>query len=604
LYLWKYKKLAFFGLFSLLMVDVIEIIPPILLKKAVDLITEATASVSPLPTQKLSLTGGLEILALSYLGIALVQALGRYGWRMYLIRASLLAGRDLREEFAKHIFKLSPSFFDKRRIGDLMSLATHDTEAIRMALGAGLLTLADAFFYFLTIPVAMFILSPRLTCIAFIPLLFVPWFVSWSEKEIHGRFKKVQEGYSKLSAMAQENLNGIRVIKAFSAEEMRLKNFRGLGEEFIQLNLRLSRVQSLFGPVLDFSMSFGLVILLWVGGRSVIEGAVTIGTFVAFQRYIQKMIWPMAAIGHAVSHYQRALASSSRLKNVLAIQSDVPSPLHPVLPKEYSQSGKALGEVEFRNLCFSFPGTSKVILQDICFKIEQGERVAFVGAVGSGKSVLFSLVPRLYPVQKGMIFIDGVDINDWPLMALRGQMGYVAQEVFLFSESVTDNVAIGLDNFISHSDVFNVIEEATQLAAIHEEVIRFIDGYQTRLGERGVTLSGGQKQRLSIARAIAKRPALLILDDALSAVDVEMEEKILSTLRARPDRNTEMIAAHRISTVRDANRIVVLCNGKIEEQGTHRALLSKKSGIYRRFYDEQRMKEDFERYVEEYDSHV
>ena len=588
-YIWKYRNFVVMGLGALLFVDILEVFPPIFLKGSVDVITERKPY------------HFLAYFALAYLVTSLLQGIGRYGWRMYLIRSSMLAGRDLRFKYSSHLFGLSASFFDKRRIGDLMSLATNDVDAVRMALGAGLLTFADSIFYFLTVPIAMFILSPKLALLALVPLPVIPWLVMRNEREIHTRFEKVQESFGKLAAMAQEDLTGIRVVKAFACEDTQLKRFREAGEEFIKLNLSFARVQSAFGPTLDFTMSMGLVLILFVGGQGVIGGAVTLGTFVAFQRYIQKMVWPMAAFGMAITFYQRAAASSNRMKEVLAVETDVPQNRHPRLPASYRR-GTSLapwrtdGRVEFRHLSFAFPGTEREVLKDIDLIIEPGERVAFVGTMGSGKSALLGLLPRLYPVASGMLFVDGIDVNDWPLEELRRQVGFVAQDVFLFSETVTENVAYGLQEWMGTS---GSIEEATQLASVHEDVLGLVSSYSTRLGDRGVNLSGGQKQRITIARAIAKQPSILVLDDALSSVDVATEEKILCGLRERAGRNTEIIAAHRISTVKDADRIVVLEQGGIRQLGTHSELIVDRRAPYRRFYEQQRLKEDLESYVEQ-----
>lgn len=600
-YAWKYRGLVALGLFSLLVVDGLEVLPPIFLKRAVDLVSSDA-------------TGQLRMLAVmagAYLVVSFFQALGRYGWRMYLIRASMYSGRDLRTRFARHLFGLSSSFFDRTKIGDLMTLATSDVEAVRAMLGPGLLTLADSFFGFVTIPFAMIWLSPKLALLAFLPLPIIPWLVMRNEREIHRRYEKVQEAFGDISAMVQENLNGVRVVKGFAKEATQMERFRKAGAEFVQLNLHLARVQTAFGPTLDFTMSLGLVALLFVGGRylihgSSVESAITLGTFVAFQRYIQKMVWPMAAFGMAVSSYQRAVSSSERLGGVFAQATDVPESPSATLPgaqlAAHATGWKTPGGVEMRNLSFRFPNSARdensYVLRDISLKIEPRERVAFIGTIGAGKSALLSLLPRLYPVSSGMLFVDGVDVNDWPIDELRRQVGYVGQDVFLFSETVIENLAYGLAERALLTNT-PMIEQATQLAFVHEEVLGLAGSYRTRLGERGVNLSGGQKQRLTIARALAKQPSILVLDDALSSVDVQTEEKILEGLRSRAGRNTEIIAAHRISTIKDADRIVVIEGGTIRQIGTHADLVADRRGAYRQYYDQQLLKEDLESYAEE-----
>lgn len=573
----------FFGMAMLVMVDLLEILPPILLKKAVDSVVELK------PYRELLHFAGI------YFAVLFAQGFCRWGWRVFLIRSSMLAGRDLRSDFATHLFGLPASFYDKNRVGDLMSLSNSDVESVRQFLGPGLLTFADALFYLATVPVAMYWLSPELTLLALIPIPIIPFLVWKLEGAIHDRYKASQDQFSELSAMAQENLNGIRVVKAFAREETQYSRFRAIGEEYARLNLRLSRVQSSFGPLMDFFASLGIVLLLWFGGQHVTTGAVTLGTFVAFQRYIQKMIWPMMALGFAASFYQRSLASSARLKEVFGQSTNI---LPPKFPFVSSRAGEGL--VEIRNLSFAFPGTTKEVLRNVSLTIEPGTRAAFVGRIGSGKSALFSILPRIYPAPSGTVFIDGVAIEDWSIEELRSRIGFVSQDVFLFSESVFENIGFGIhDRPVAEREA--IVKAAAKMAVVDADLEALPRGYATLLGERGVNLSGGQKQRVSLARAIATEPSILILDDALSAVDVRTEEAILNGLRSRPKRNTELIAAHRISTVKEADRIYVLEQGEIAEEGTHAELIRRKSGIYAQFYEEQRLKEDLENYMKKID---
>ena len=589
-FLWKYRKLAFWGILSLVVVDGLEIIPPLILRETVDTVGQ--------PDYRYRLL----VLACTFLGVTLVQAFGRFGWRFFLIRTSMLSGRDLRERYANHLFSLSPSFYDRKKIGDLMSLATSDVEAIRMAMGGGFIVFADAVVYLLTVPIAMFILSPKLTLISFIPLSIVPFIVIKNERLINQRFTKVQESFSRLAALAQENLMGIRVVKGFARENSQLARFTQAGRDYVRLNLDLARVQSAFGPMLDFVMSLGLVLLLFLGGQSVIEGALTLGTFVAFQRYIQKMIWPMTAVGLSVTFYQRAVAGSNRLKEVLRENSDTPEPLTPQLPEKrmrlqgLDRRWRTPGRVEFRNLTFAYPGTAPPVLKNISMTIESGSRVAIVGTIGSGKSSLLNLIPRLYSAPAGTVFVDGLDVNQWSLKDLRDQIGYVSQDTFLFSETVFENVSFGLFQW-ANEDRESAVLDSAQRAAVHTEIQRMERSYQTQLGERGVNVSGGQKQRLTIARALASEPPILILDDALSAVDMETEEFILSGLANRPNRNTEIIAAHRISTVKHADMIYVLNHGEIVQKGTHQVLLRERGSLYWRFYEQQRLQQEVDNYV-------
>jgi ATP-binding cassette subfamily B protein len=577
--LWKYRRPVAFGLLTLVIVDVLEVIPPILLKKSVDVVVDRQ------PLSQLWWIAGM------YLAIAVFQGFCRYGWRMYLIRSSLFAGRDLRNRFSRHLFSLSPSFFDRKRLGDLMSLATNDVEAVRMALGPGLLVAADALFYFVTVPIAMLWLSPKLTLLAFLPLPIIPWLVARNERLIHERFEKVQESFGKLSALAQETLTGVRVIKAFAAEPGQLDRFRRAGEEYMALNMSFARVQSAFGPTLDFTMSLGLVVLLYVGGHQVMGGVETLGTFVAFQRYIQKMVWPMAAVGMAISYYQRGIASAKRLTEVFEEKSEIvdePRPSPAPGPRAIR------GEIEFRNLSFRYSQQGPLVLQDVSLLIPAQARVAFVGSVGSGKSTLLSLIPRLYPVESGRIRIDGRDVNEFPLAELRRSVGFVGQDLFLFSETVEQNLGWGMEDAIPR----DLSIELTRRVALDSEIERLPHGFLTLLGERGVNLSGGQRQRMTIARALVKHPSILILDDALSAVDTRTESILLGELRARDRRCTELVAAHRISSIQDADWIVVLDHGCKIQEGTHQSLLKETGGLYRSFYDQQKLEEELVHYGE------
>lgn len=578
----------------LVLVDALEIIPPLLLKSAVDSV------VANDPYRKILVFAGIYFLVL------FLQGFCRWGWRIFLIRASMFAGRDLRSDFVSHLFKLPSSFYDKNRVGDLMALANGDIESVRQFLGPGLLTFADALFYLFTVPIAMYWLSPKLTLLALLPIPIIPYIVWRMEGAIHDRYKAAQNQFSELSAMAQENLNGIRVVKAFSREERQYSRFRDLGQEYIRRNLLLSRIQSSFGPLMDFFASLGIVLLIYVGGKYVGMGLVTLGTFVAFQRYIQKMIWPMMALGFSANFYQRSLASSSRLKDIFRQKTNIIESETPWVPEGFpGPHARTEGRIEFRKLSFSFPtdAEQRPILKNISLQIEPGMRTAFVGKIGSGKSALFSLIPRIYPAPLGSVIIDGVPVEEWPLELLRAQIGFVSQEVFLFSESVSENIGFGLaTRDLPNSVRDSLILTSSEIARVAEDLRSLPRGFSTLLGERGVNLSGGQKQRVSLARALAIQPPILILDDALSAVDVKTEEGILGSLRARERKNTELISAHRISTVKQADRIFVLERGELVEQGSHAELIQRKSGIYAQFYEEQRLKEDLESYMSEVDA--
>ncbi|MFZ9596542.1 MAG: ABC transporter ATP-binding protein [Bdellovibrionia bacterium] len=580
--IWKYRTWIGLGLLALVMVDLLEILPPILLKQAVDVAVEK----KPLRS--------LLFLGLLYFAVALIQAVCRYLWRMYLVRASVFAGRDLRQQYAEHVFQLSPSFFDQNRMGDLMSVAVSDVEAVRVAIGTGLLFFADALFYLATVPLVMFYLSPKLTLLVCLPLPLVPWIVIFNEKKIQKRFEEVQECFGRISAMTQEGLQGIRVIKALAKENVQIQRMKDLAHEYLRLNLKLARVQTSMGPSMDLCMSAGMVLLIYFGGSAVIRGdwgmGLSLGTFVAFQRYIQKMIWPMSALGMAVNYYQRGVSSSSRLKRILMTESDVGDAPRVQAPR------LSMGKIEIKNLNFTYPGSEKRVLKNISLVVEPAQRVALVGLSGSGKSTLLSLLPRLYPVARGSLWIDGQDVNDWPLEFLRSQIGYVTQESILFSGSIEENLGLGLHRIQNQDSqpLEDRLYKSAQLSALHQEILAMPSSYQTRVGEKGVSLSGGQKQRLSLARALVTEPSILILDDPFASVDVVTEDQILKQLDARPERNTELIVAHRISTVKSADHILVFQAGEIVESGSHSQLIQRRSGVYRKFYDQQQISEEIQ----------
>lgn len=577
-YLIKYKRPVLIGLAALLLVDGLELVVPILLKRVVDELAAGNA------TQKMM----IEFAAI-YFGISVVQSYMRYLWRMYLVRASMLAGRDLRYTFMDHLFGLSPSFFDRAKVGDLISLSTNDTEAVRMALGPGLLTFADVVFYFLTVPVMMIWLSPYLALLLAIPLLSLPFWVSYCERRIRERFEKVQESFGKLSALAQENMSGIRLVRAFANEAEQIERFKTAGQEYMNLSLNLARIQSRLGPVLELFLSIGTVILILGGGWAVLQGAVSLGTFVAFQRYMKKLVWPMTAVGLVVTYLQRGAASSKRIEKVLSLESDLKQPTQNA-PGELAPGPRRIaGEILFNRLTFSYPNAAlHRVLDDVSLRIQPGQRVGVLGSIGSGKSTLLSLVAHLYPIQRGQLQLDGVDINDWDIKNLRSQLAYVSQEPFLFSATLAQNVRLGSRN----SQL--ALDQCLKSAALFDDVEGFLQGTETPVGERGVTLSGGQKQRLALARAISREAPVMLLDDALSSVDIQTEKKIVTELKQNQMQKVILLAAQRISTIKWCDQIVVLDRGKIVQQGTHRQLVRQKGTIYRRYCQMQKLQEEFE----------
>jgi ATP-binding cassette subfamily B protein len=493
---------------------------------------------------------------------------------MLLVRSSVIAGQELRFDLTQHLMNLSASFFDRTRVGELMSLANGDVESIRMAMGPGLLMSADALFYLLTVPFAMWWISPKLTLICLCTLPLVPLIVYFLNQKIHFHFKQVQDQKAKLGSFAQESLGGMRVIKAFGKEDVQLNRYAEQGHELVKKSLRLSIYNALFGPSLDFILSLGMLLLVFFGGGWVLEGSVTLGTFIAFQRYLEKMIWPMVAIGMSLSHFQKAKVSSSRLKATFRSQSEIPL-------SSYGHKATIRGEIEVRELSFSY-GAGEKVLDRISFKLSPGQSLGLVGRIGSGKSTLFQLLVRFYLAPKGTVFIDGVDLWDWDLDCLRSQIGMVTQDVFLLSETLEDNLKMG--RAFTHQEQLLALQQA----ALSEDLKGQNLNLQTLLGERGVNLSGGQKQRLSLARALIRKSPLLFLDDTLSSVDLKTENLILKALTKIHPKPTRIIASHRLSSVENCDQILVLDKGCIKDRGTHAELI-RRDGVYREFYLEQQM---------------
>jgi ATP-binding cassette subfamily B multidrug efflux pump len=589
-YFKKYIHWMWIGLSALFLVNILDLFLPLIIKSAIDQVL-------------LKKSNHLLILAFAYLFISLVQGLCRYAWRMYLIRSSIFSGRDLRAQYTDQLFHLSSSFFDQHRTGDLMSLATNDVESVRIALGTGVLVLVDALFYVLTLPVVMWMLSPQLTLWTCFPLLLIPFVALRNEKEIHRRFTQAQDSLGRVSSFVQESFGGIRLTKAFADEEVQIGRMKILCDELRELNLRVSKIQCTTGPLMDFLMSLGLVILIFGAGRMLIlepAAGITLGTFVAFQRYIQKLVWPMSALGVSMNYFHKAFASTHRLKGILS------------KPRYLDELGTHFssrivhqrlgGGIELRGLSFAYPqDPKKFILKDLNLSICPGEKVAIFGGVGSGKSTLLSLIPGLYLPNRGMLLIDDIDIHDWSLEMLRESIGYVTQETFLFSESILENLAFGLTQWIHQEEqtvaLKNQIEQAAQRVMMYEEIERLPLSFSTPLTERGGNLSGGQRQRLSIARALAKQPSILILDDALSSVDLATEQEILKSLRVENKERTELSASQRISSLRNADKIVVLHQGELVQMGSHQELIRTRSGRYWNLFEKQQIQEELEAYA-------
>ncbi len=567
----RYKKYFLIGATSLIIVDIINIIPPLLIKEAVDTLT------SDRNLTKIAYISGI------YLILSIVQGVGRYLWRMNFVGTAFHCEYDLRMAFFRHTETLSESFFQKYKTGDLMSRATNDMTAVRMAVGPGLLIGLDALFYFFLIPPIVIYISPKLALYTFIPLPLMPYFAYKIKNVIDKKFRAVQEQFSNISEKAQENISGIRVVKGFNMSSQETKTFHGLCKGFVKKNLSLVIPQSLLSPVFEFITYMGIIILLLVGGNMVLEGTITLGTLIAFQMYISKMVWPMTAVGWCLSLFQRGKASMARVDEIMNVKPEI------VNSKSAINKIQLTGKIRFNDLSFRYSGNTDFILKNINLEIKPGQKVALVGPVGCGKTTLVNLIPRILPAEYNKIFLDDIDINKIDTKELRKHIGFVSQETFLFSEKIKSNIAFGNPELFDELK----IKEFADMSMISKEIDDLPEGYDSYLGERGTNLSGGQKQRISIARALAKNSKILILDDCLSGIDAGTEEAIINNLSTALNGRTLIVVTHRIPAVKDFDLIIVMQDGEIVGNGTHQQLCNKE-GLYRSLYENEVVRECLE----------
>jgi ATP-binding cassette subfamily B protein len=571
----RYRRQFSLGLICVVLTTSVQLLSPWVLKYAIDDLTRGVTR------QK------LIVYALLLLAIACVGAVFRFLMRRIIIGASREIEYDLRNAFFGRLQQMPLGYYQGRRTGDLMSRATNDLNAVRMMIGPAVMYSANTVLVFIVAIVLMASIDARLTLIALLPLPLVSLSVKYFGSAIHKRFEAIQSQLADVSAVVQEALSGVRVVRAYNQEPHETERFRQSNAEYLERNRVLIRLQGLFFPSMTLFLGFGSLLVLWLGSREVIRARITLGEFVAFNAYLVMLSWPMIAFGWVTNILQRGMASWGRMLDVL----DAVPAISDEHVTEAGRDAQLRGGIEFRDLVFTYPGTERPVLDHISLRIEPGQTVALVGGTGSGKSTLVNLLPRLHEPPPGTVFLDGVDVREIPLAAVRGSIGFVPQEPFLFSDTIAENLTFGVQGSGVGDERRGRMLEASAIARLDKDVETFPKAYDTTVGERGITLSGGQKQRTALARALMIDPRILVLDDALSAVDTYTEEEILSRLRSVMRQRTSIIVSHRISTVRDADHIFVLDNGRIAEHGRHDDLV-RHGGIYAELFRKQLLEEE------------
>ena len=582
-YFRPYRTGAVAGLALVVVTNLFAVAGPYLIKLSIDGLGDPDVTMGRISTY------ALLLVVAAFLGGA-----AKYGMRELLNGLSRRIECDLRNDYFAHLLRLDAGFYGRTRTGDLMARATNDTQAVRMATGPAIMYAVNTFVSFLLTLGLMVWISPKLTVYALVPMVVLPPVVFMFARVIHRRFEKIQEQFSTLSTMVQENLTGMRIVRAYVQEDSQAHQFDELNREYMDRNMDLVKVAGLFHPILALFSGAAMVIVLWVGGLEVIAGRITTGDYVAFGIYVAYLIWPLIALGWVVNLFQRGSASMGRLNKIFETEPAVRPPENPVPLAE------PRGAVEFRNVSFRYPGTERLVLEDVSFSADPGQTVAVVGPTGSGKSTLVTLIPRIYDVTSGRVLVDGVDVRDLDSGELRSLIGMVPQDPFLFSATIEENIGLGIgldlgaeEPGAEDEDPDEVVLEAARVAQLHMAIKGFPKGWGTLLGERGVNLSGGQKQRTTLARAVARDPRILVLDDALSAVDTHTEARILDDLAHVMEGRTSFIISHRVSAVMNADLILVLDGGRMVERGRHTELMAL-GGTYAQLLHRQMLEQDIE----------
>jgi len=574
-YFSKYRRSYLLGTVCVFLTNGIWILFPQVIRRAVDDLNLGV-------TRHKLVTYALILLA-----VAAGKGIFQFLTRWVVIGVSREIEFDLRNDLFRHLEGLSYSYYQRTRTGDIMARATNDLNAVRMLLGPAIMYSANTIVFTAGALAFMLSISPKLTLYAFLPLPIVSITIQHFGRKIHERFERIQAMFSDISARAQENFSGVRVVRAYVQEEAEIAAFETANQEYIKRSLKLVRLMGMLWPTLETMLGLAIVLVLWLGGREVISHRMSVGEFVAFNTYMVQLTWPIIALGWVINIFQRGTASMRRINEILVEKPEIRDSEEVEVKSSTSETLVATqirGEIEFRHLNFSYNSTP--VLRDINLRIPAGSSLAIVGPTGSGKTTLVSLIPRIYDAEPGSVLIDGIPIREYPLATLRRNLGFVPQETFLFSETVRENIAFGKEGSTDED-----VRSAARAASIAEDIEGFPEQYKTLVGERGITLSGGQKQRTAIARAIIRNPRILILDDALSSVDTHTEDKILNHLREIMQGRTTIFISHRVSTVRNADRIAVLHAGRIVELGTHDELVAK-DGYYTDLYNKQLLEEE------------